>query len=656
MSNEQIVLASIGPVQGFIASARRCQDLWFGSWLLSELSRVVARTMEEEAELVFPGNLHDKASVANKVLAVTRGSDGASLAKRAGQTMQAHLEAIASYHFDRYERRLGARAGRFHREVAETHVRELIEYQWVVVPIREDYGRARSEAERLLAMRKATRNWPQVEVDHRSAGVPKSSIDGSRESVLDEWVYDHVPPEKRRSLFFVKKSERLSGTDLLKRLGLELELDREDERTADAGEWRGRLPKVFHSTSHVASLPLLTRIERRGEVARTALGTYLQALDDLGLDRKRFVVRAGGERSKATVRAPYGSANERELEVERVFHSFEENGLAKGYDGVLLFDSRLEDAFEEAPTEKVEDISEAVRRAKGALRSFLRNGLGYGGDATPYAYYVMLLADGDRMGAAIDALGSQADAQEQHAALSRRLDEFARSARGLIEEHGGSAIYTGGDDVLALLPLHTALECAEALRASFEEAVGQRVGGGHAPTLSVGLAIVHHLEPMRQARALAKEAEQAAKRHRNSLAIAAKMRSGGTRIVRGSWSEPKNLAERIRLWAELLSSGEVPHALGFELEQAVRPFEVGSEKDQEAFADVIRALTKRVLARRRAQGDTCLDEGIQALVNERVSSVESLASLSAELQIARLFERAWNLAWEVRKGTMEESK
>ena len=33
----------IGPVQEFIAAARRSRDLWFGSWLLSELSKAAAR-------------------------------------------------------------------------------------------------------------------------------------------------------------------------------------------------------------------------------------------------------------------------------------------------------------------------------------------------------------------------------------------------------------------------------------------------------------------------------------------------------------------------------------------------------------------------------------------------------------------------------------
>ena len=36
-----LLTLSIGPVQDFIATARRSRDLWFGSWLLSELSRAV---------------------------------------------------------------------------------------------------------------------------------------------------------------------------------------------------------------------------------------------------------------------------------------------------------------------------------------------------------------------------------------------------------------------------------------------------------------------------------------------------------------------------------------------------------------------------------------------------------------------------------------
>ena len=36
-----LFVCSIGPVQDFIATARKSRDLWFGSWLLSELSATV---------------------------------------------------------------------------------------------------------------------------------------------------------------------------------------------------------------------------------------------------------------------------------------------------------------------------------------------------------------------------------------------------------------------------------------------------------------------------------------------------------------------------------------------------------------------------------------------------------------------------------------
>lgn len=38
MATQYLMAFAIGPVQEFIASARRSRDLWFGSWLLSEMS------------------------------------------------------------------------------------------------------------------------------------------------------------------------------------------------------------------------------------------------------------------------------------------------------------------------------------------------------------------------------------------------------------------------------------------------------------------------------------------------------------------------------------------------------------------------------------------------------------------------------------------
>ena len=55
MTGEHLLLISIGPVQDFIAQARRTRDLWFGSHLLSELSRAGSKRIADDGgELIFP--------------------------------------------------------------------------------------------------------------------------------------------------------------------------------------------------------------------------------------------------------------------------------------------------------------------------------------------------------------------------------------------------------------------------------------------------------------------------------------------------------------------------------------------------------------------------------------------------------------------------
>lgn len=50
-----LYVLSIGSVQDFIAAARRTRDLWFGSHLLSEISKAAAKSIAEDGGLlIFP--------------------------------------------------------------------------------------------------------------------------------------------------------------------------------------------------------------------------------------------------------------------------------------------------------------------------------------------------------------------------------------------------------------------------------------------------------------------------------------------------------------------------------------------------------------------------------------------------------------------------
>ena len=81
----------------------------------------------------------------------------------------------------------------------------------------------------------------------------------------------------------------------------------------------------------------------------------------------------------------------------------------------------------------------------------------------------ILHADGDFMGQTIDQQSRHAKGAEKHREISRRLDSFAREARDIVEKHIGAPVYTGGDDVLAFMPLHTVLACAQKLAKEFAE-------------------------------------------------------------------------------------------------------------------------------------------------------------------------------------------
>ena len=203
-----MLLISLGPIQDFIDAARRCQDLWFGSWLLSDLARTVAETLENasaalgasSAKVVFPAgfaatkNGQEQPGVANIIFAIIKGNgiDPAILAEKARKAMAERLRTIAERSFEKITQNTGANRF-FHRDNALRQIDGMMEFLWVSVPwdgstSGKGYSETRKRVYARLASLKNTRTWGQPDWDPR-AGVPKSSIDGLRESVIDEKAY-----------------------------------------------------------------------------------------------------------------------------------------------------------------------------------------------------------------------------------------------------------------------------------------------------------------------------------------------------------------------------------------------------------------------------------------------------------------------------------
>ncbi|WP_457549157.1 type III-B CRISPR-associated protein Cas10/Cmr2, partial [Archaeoglobus sp.] len=156
----------------------------------------------------------------------------------------------------------------------------------------------------------------------------------------------------------------------------------------------------------------------------------------------------------------------------------------------------------------------------------------------PEKYYAILIMDGDNMGKMLIGdemkyvkeylhpkvfrhLPEEAKKKVEktkrlitpatHSAISRALAHFSiKVVPDVVNANRGELIYAGGDDVLALLPIDSALACAYKIQKKF----GEKWDSWNvlpAKTMSGGILIVHYKHPLYDALDKARELEKKAK-------------------------------------------------------------------------------------------------------------------------------------------------
>lgn len=206
---EHLLAIHIGPVQEFIAAARRTADLWAGSQLLLEVVGAAAATFDD-ADRIFPRNPEDGG--ANRILTFVTGDPAVAL-RDAANAARSHLERSWRRHIRRLD---DAQRQALDLERGERQIRDFLTVMgaWVPVPSRDDYGTARKRVELLLRGRKATRDFAPADGD--DAGLPKSPLDPSLPTIRRRGK-DHDLALERRPLF-LKRTESLDAISLLKRI------------------------------------------------------------------------------------------------------------------------------------------------------------------------------------------------------------------------------------------------------------------------------------------------------------------------------------------------------------------------------------------------------------------------------------------------------
>lgn len=595
-----LLVLNLGPVQGFIATARRTRDLWFGSFVLSEVSKAAAQALHAGgSDLIFPApeqpdalKMDSDFNVANRVLAEIADGDPSTLLQQVKDAAQARWVELAGAARDF--------AGAVWRDDTwRAQLGDVIEISgaWAEWPESSDFHDAYSKLVRIEKARKATRDFAPAALapqDKPGFGLPKSALDGARETVL----LDDIRPRQRRKLG-LGGGEQLDLPGMVKRLC-------------------GGRPEPFTA------------------ITRIALDPWLEQFDEATVQRL------------CAVTAPF--KGDPLYVVSGV-----ENRLYNRYpfDAQLLLPSRLEVLRAELMpsrhgTRVGETLFEIEERTTftpllDAFAAARRNAVERYGEPSPYV--ALLLADGDRMGALLSEAAQRGP--DSLRAVSRALAEFAGAVPGFVEAYRGQCVYAGGDDVLALLPLPSALECARALHECFAKALSEiaRELKATPPTLSVGIAVQHALSPLGEFRDLAKRAEKLAKgdgkpeaEQRDALGIVVQTRSGAPLAMRAQWeSRAAGLRpdERLATWAALIAIDSLPDGAAFDLQAAAATLGKLVEPNQPLAV----AEAKRILARKRTDGGTEEIEKEHRDALSKAAGELGLKALADELAVSRWFSR-----------------
>ena len=474
---------SIGPVQGFVAQSRRTRDLWGSSYLLSFLvahamrgarisgGKIIQPVVDEDPLYRWvsgqrDGNVPQLGSLPNHFVVEVE-EDVAQVANAALDSLNAAWHRVCDAVWERYLGRVWA-AGDGTEIIWNRQVNDFWEVTWTAGATDEPGG--------LLARRKFWRSHrPSDEPGDKCtvmhdlqeiSGYVRAASTSSRQRQDEFWR----SIQRGLSSLELRDNERLSAIAFVKRL-FPLVSNQALGWDVDRSRWP--------STAHIAARTWMRKVHSAAHAQAADFASKL-------LEHSRTVTSTSVNAEVSDIDPDYlhrGSlANERVCPLDE--------GVPQDVRAQLM---RLLDRLYETADE--------TGQALGA----------------PPRFYALLLADGDRLGRLVGKLGG--------AEVGRALSEFTEAVPNIVRDHDGETVYAGGDDVLAMLPVENALECAAQLENRYRTSFTGAEGG----TLSAAVVFAQVRQPLSSIIALAHHLlDDIAKEDngRNSLAVGVLKASG----------------------------------------------------------------------------------------------------------------------------------
>lgn len=176
------------------------------------------------------------------------------------------------------------------------------------------------------------------------------------------------------------------------------------------------------------------------------------------------------------------------------------------------------------------------------------------------------------------------------------------------------------------------------------------------PTLSAGIAIVHHTEPLQESLETMRRAEKEAKsvKGKNALAIILSKRSGSDTTIKGSWANDrktdKSFDKRLQWFIQLHLDEALPDGVAYELRDLWLRFKDKKSLEKPMLADAMRILKRKYSNQGTNKVSKEILDKIEVLTGNQDTSIQdlkdklSLEDLFNEIIVARDFAKAYKQA------------
>lgn len=488
MANNQIFQFTLGPVQGFVAQARRTRDFWAGSFILSWLaSTAIACIQKQGGKIQFPvpdeaylqflyGNTEkqdiprpQQGSIPNRFMATTAEVPHDFKPQWVTQSVQRAWLELARIVW--VNDGLEAQANQATRAIWDRQINNFWEISWVLSDGLDPT---------LLDKRKNWRGFvPPNEPGHKCmmmdgwqelSGITKTDM----KAVNSFW--EKLSQNGNAGISKdLREGEQLCAMAFIKRRFARYFQEVKVELPGNLGHVHGwQVPGAVPSVAFLAAAPWLAKVIETAPI-EAFQAFHNEAKTISGYDEAAHV--QGDQAFAIDIRCVRDAAEKRQQQGDGF------RRIWAGLDGQVYFPTALENP-------RLFDDKPAAKRVLRQLRQ-LRDAAGI--TDLPSPYYAILLMDGDQ-------LGKHMGDKDKQKPISNALNAFTREAGNIVREHNGFLVYAGGDDVLALLPLDDALPAAAALQASYKAKFEQESLKDNSKeiksTLSGAIEFVHFRTPL----------------------------------------------------------------------------------------------------------------------------------------------------------------